>query len=64
MITQVELKQKQVERPRAISFWEKIINGYANYCKAQEKEKVYWYLKAIMVIPCILMRDILQAQVL
>jgi len=38
-----------------VSIAKEVVNKYLSYCSAQEKEKIVWYLKAIIIIPCVIM---------
>ncbi len=32
-----------------------LLSRYMDFAIAQEKEKIYWYMKAIIIIPCVIM---------
>jgi len=37
------------------SIWNLIIAQYLSYCDEQDEMNVYWYMKAIIIIPCVFM---------
>jgi len=46
---------KPLKTTFSIGIVKSVIDGYLDYCLAQGKEKVYWYMKAIIIIPCVIM---------
>lgn len=43
----------ETEQKEKIAF--SILDSYLGYAERQENRKVFWYLKAVMVIPCVVM---------
>jgi len=37
------------------ALWSRLKNRYINYCESQKEMKVYWYMKAIILLTCVYM---------
>ena len=55
MSTSISSKGVYMATPRTGKARVSLLNSYWNYIDRQESQKVYWFLVAIIVIPCVYM---------
>jgi len=55
MISEIQIDTRKAIKEPKTNFLKRALSAYAEYCDAHSNEKVYWFMKAILVIPCAMM---------